>query len=319
MANATQFYRSPLLSQLALRWRNTQMIAEALFPSVTVPKDNFGYLKFDQDVAYRIYDDRMAPNASANQLDTLASQVLTQISDKALKACIDPKESNQNPEIRMQMIKTGMLRDALGLAMENRAATILRTTATYASASYYTTLAGVAQWSDPASDPKSVIMSAKRSLLIPADCKTIFWCGKDVYDGLQLNAKVTAAVQYTNGGAVDTRSILAQYLQVDEIQVGEAFQATQNFGQTLATSRVWGKDAGLLVQNRQAADGLGQLPTFGVIAKGQAAGDGVWRTYTWREPDRGTQEGVTVVKVEGTYDFIVQANTMGYLWKNAVA
>lgn len=318
MANAFQFVRSPLLSQLAMRWRNTQMIYSSIFPAVTVPKDIFGYIKFDQDVAYRVMDDRMAPGGSANQLDMLGTQVFTQITDKALKAYIDPKETQQISDLRVQQIKTSMLREALGLAAESRAAAILRATATY-PAGNFTTLAGVTQWSDPAGDPKNAIMTAKRALLIPSDSEVVFWCGKDVYDGLQLNAKVTAAVQYTGMGAIDTRPILAQYLQVDRIVVGEAFQATNNLGQALTTSRVWGKDAGLAVVNRKAEGGDGMLPTFGVLAQGQASGDGVWRTYVGKNPDRGTQDGVTMVKVEGTYDFIVQAGSLGFVWKNAVA
>jgi hypothetical protein len=210
-----------------------------------------------------------------------------------------------------------MLREALGLAQENRAATILRATATYAAGNS-TTLSGTSQWSDFVnSDPKTVIMAAKRSLLIPSDSRVVMWMGKDVYDVVQNHTKVIASVQYATG-AVDTRDILARYFQVDEIVVGEAFSATNNFGQTLATQRVWGKDAGLVVVNKNAPQGMGQLPTFGIIAASTANG-GLWNAYTGRDPDRGTQEGVTVIKVEGTYDFIVQANTLGYLWKNAVA
>lgn len=317
MANVTQFYRSPLLSNLALRWRNTKMIAERLFPVVKTPKDQFGYLKFDQDVAYRVQDDRMAPFASANQLDVLATQVFTQITDKALKAYVDPKEVSQFGDINAQGLKTSILRDALGLAEESRAATILRATATYAGGNS-TTLAGVAQWSDfTNSDPKTVIMAAKRGMLIPADARVIMWMGKDVYDVIQNHTKVIASVQYAQG-SVDTRDILARYLQVDEIVVGEAFQATNNFGQALTTSRLWGKDAGLVVVNPNAPTGMGQLPTFGIIAASTEKG-GLWNTYTWREGDRGTGEGITGVKVEGTYDFIVQANALGYLWKSAVA
>jgi hypothetical protein len=317
MANVTQFYRSPLLSNLALRWRNTKMIAERLLPTVKVPKDQFGYLRFDQDVAYRIYDDRMAPFASANQLDMLATQVFTQITDKALKAYIDPKEVQQIDSFSVQAIKTSMLREALGLAQENRAAVLLRNTATYAGGNS-TTLSGTGQWDNAAGDPKNAVLNAKRGLLIPSDCRVVMWMGKAVWDGLQQNAKVITAVQYTNQGAVDTRPMLAQYLQVDEIVVGEAFSATNNMGQTLATQRVWGSDAGLIVVNNNAPTGMGQLPTFGVCAASSANG-GLWNTYVGRDADRGTQEGVTVVKVEGAYDFIVQANTLGFLWKSAVS
>lgn len=317
MANVTQFYRSPLLSNLALRWRNAQMISDQIFPLVKTPKDNFGYLKFDQDVAYRVYDDRMAPFASANQVDVLASQIFTQITDKALKAYVDPKEVQQFGDINAQALKTSVVREALALAQENRAATILRATATY-PAGNFTTLSGTGQWSDPAGDPKNAVLAAKAGLLIPSDTEVVMWMGKQVWDGLQQNAKVIAAVQYTNDGAVDTRPMLARYLQVDRIVIGEAWTATNNFGQTLATSRLWGKDAGLAVVNKNAPQGMGQLPTFGIIAASTANG-GLWNAYTGRDPDRGTQEGVTLIKVEGTYDFIVQASSLGFLWKNAVA
>lgn len=318
MANATQFYQSPLLSNLAQRWRNTKMIAGDLFPTVPVPKDTFQYLKFDQDIAFRIQDDRMAPYASANQIDLKATKVTATVTDKALKAYIDQKEKSQVPELQLQQLKTSMVMESLLLAKESRAATTLRATATYASSSYYTTLSGTGQWSNASSDPKNAVLTVRDSLLIPSDAELVMWMGRDVYTGLQQNPKVLAAVQYTNAGAVDTRSILAQYLQVDRIVVGEAFQATNNMGQTLATSRVWGKDAGLLVVNKNAPSGIGQLPTFGITATSTQNG-GLWRTYLARDPERGTAEGVDIVKVEGTYDLIVQANTLGYLWKNAVA
>lgn len=316
MANVTQFYRSPLLSSLALRWRNTKMIATDLMPLVKTPKDLFGYLVFNQDPAYRIYDDRMAPFASANQLDMLATQVFTQITDKALKAYIDPKEVGQDSDIPVEYIKTSMLREALALAAENRLATILRNTATYPGANS-TTLSGTGQWDNASSNPKTAVLAAKRGLLIPSDAEVVMWMGKAVWDGLQQNAAVIASVQYSQG-SVDTRDIIARYLQVDRVVVGEAFSATNNFGQTLATQRVWGSDAGLLVVNRNAPQGLGQLPTFGITAQSTASG-ALWNVYTGRDPDRGTREGVTVVKCEGTYDFIVQAPSLGFLWKNAVS
>lgn len=317
MANATQFYRSPLLTNLAQRYRNTKMIASELFPIVPVPKDNFGYLQFDQDIAFRVQDDRMAPGASANQLDIKATQVFTQITDKALKAYIDQKEKKQNPELQIQMLKTVALKDSLLLAQENRAATLLRATTTYPSGNS-TTLSGTAQWDNAAGDPKSLVLAARDSLLIPSDAELVMWMGKQVYTQLQQNAKVILTVQNALG-SVDTRDILARYLQVDRILVGEAFSTTNNLGQTLATQRVWGKDAGLLVVNKNAPAGIGQLPTFGIWACSTEGGKDIWRTYLGRDPDRGTAEGVDIVKVEGTYDLIVQASSLGYLWKAAVS
>jgi hypothetical protein len=316
MANITQFYRSPLLSNLALRWRNAGFIADRLFPTVQVPKDQFGYLRFDQDVAFRVYDDRMAPFASANQVDILATQVFTQITDKALKAYVDPKEEAQMGDIAAQALKTNVLMEAMGLAKENRAATILRATTSYAAGNS-TTLSGTGQWSDPASNPKNAVLTAKRGLLIPSDSRVrhVDGQGRLRRPAAQRRRHRRRAVQPGLGRHPRHPGALPPGRR-DRRRRG--VERHQQLRSDARDGRLWGKDAGLLVVNNGAPQGMGQLPTFGVIAASTAAG-GLWNVYTGRDPDRGTREGVTVVKTEGTYDFIVQANTLGFLWKNAVA
>jgi hypothetical protein len=313
MANAFQWYQPPVLNQLGIRYQNQAFIAPSLFPVVTVPKDVFRYISFDQDIAYRIYDDRMAPRASANEIDIKGVLVPATITDKALKVGIDPKELGQNPDLQLKALKTTLLKDALMQAQENRAATILRSTATYPGGNS-TTLSGTGQWSNASSDPKAAILAAKDAMLVPGNT---LWMGETVYTALQQNPKVIASIQYSNGGSVDTRDILARYLQVDRIVVGKAFYSTNNMGQTLATARIWGNDAGLIYVNPDAPSGLMQLPTFGAWAVSTEGGKKIWRTYEMLDPSAGTGDGMTWIKVEGTYDLIVQASQLGYLWKAA--
>jgi hypothetical protein len=316
MSSAIQWYQPAVLNELAMRWSNEEFIADRIFPMVPVPQKKFRYLLVDNDITYRIQDDTMAPYASANEIDIKGSLVDGVITDKALKTPIDEDETEQNPGLAIEAMKTNSLMDSMALARENRAATILRATGTYPGANS-TTLTGTSKWSDPASDPKAAILAVKDSLLKPNGAKAVLWMGETVYTALQLHPKVAAAIQYTNSGSVDTRPILAQYLQVDEIVVGKALYATNKYGQALATARIWGTDAGLVYVNPRAPQGLMREPTFGAFAVLRRSGNRMFQIFRSLDATRGTGQGLTWLKSEGTYDLLIQANQLGYLWKTA--
>lgn len=312
-ASAFQWFQPQVVNQLAQRWTNREgFIADSLFPKVPVPQDKFKYLLVDPDVAYRLYDDSMAPHASANEIDIKGTLTDGVITDKALKVPTDEKETDQNPGLALVQLKVSTVQDSLALGQENRAANILRATATY-PAGNSTTLTGTAKWSDPASDPKAAILAAMDAMLIPGN---VLWMGQAVYTALQQHPKLIQAVG-TTGGAVDPRESMARYFQVDKIVVGKAFYSTNKLGQALVTARLWGTDAGLVYTNPRAPTGLMQVPTFGAWAVSTKGGASIWRTYNWIDNTRGTGQGLLWTKIEGTYDLLVQASQLGYLWKTA--
>lgn len=309
----SSLYQSQLLSGLAQRFTNKTYIADSVLTPVTVPNINFQYHTWDDGIVYREQNTNYGPDGSFNSIDMKATKNSANVVDHALSAWVDERELNQAPEMAVKAVKTRMLINALQLKKERVIAGQLFSSSVMTNG---TTLSGTDQWSHEDSDPKAKILTVQATAKVRFNTLVL---GKQVWDKLQLHPLINEAVKYTQG-AVDTRQVIAAYLQIDKVLVGEALYDTAAEGQTQSLGLVWGKHALLCYVAPGPSSPLMDEVSVGYNAQWGGGGNGGIRVFTPpANPARGTGAGAQMVKVEMSYKPIITSVACGYLFTNAVA
>ncbi len=317
MIDINQTYERPLLSKLALKYENRDFIGSQIFPWVRVPKDRVSYAKFDRAVTFKRPNTVYGPRSKANELELKVTKQTHDLKSRGLGAWIDEDERTLAGDIgNARALKTQALKNGLMLDLEVEIATAMTTAGSYA-ASNKTTLVGTAQWSDPASKPKSDVLTAHSAMVKKGNTMIV---GQQVHNALLTNAEIKDAVKYTQG-AVDVSNVLARYFNVERYFVGEAFQDTAADGQAESLGYIWGKFAwiGYINYKLESAMDLISKPSFGYLPISAERGD-LWKAYSVPpDPRVGSGEGMEYVKVDGKYEPLYCAYDLGYLISEAVA
>lgn len=313
------FTVNPLLTSVALTYRNPKLIADSVLPRITVESPVFAYTQYTKEDAFTVPNTLVGRKGDVNEIDWTATQSTSQVEDHGLEEPIPNRDiaiararnaTNIDPEQRA----TELLSDLIALDREVRVAALVTATASYASGNF-ATLSGTGQWSDYTnSDPITAVLSALDGMLVRPNIGVI---GRAVYTKLRMHPKVVAAVFAQGGnaavGGVASLQAIADLLEMDTLYIGEGWVNTAKKGQTASLSRVWGKDAAFLYQNPLAASTEQSTITFGYTAEwgNRVAG-------SFEDNDIGLRGGVRVRVGESVKELVV-ANDVGYLFKAAVA
>lgn len=304
------FIINPVLSAVALGYTNSAFIADQVLPRVPVSKPQFLYLKYGVGDGFTIPNTMVGRTSRPNLVEYSVQQVAGSVQDHALDIPVPQADieaaagTPYDPKARA----TQLVADLVALDREKRVATAVFNAANYGAANK-ATLAGVAQWSDPTSDPLRAIMLARDTMIMRPTTLVI---GQDVATQLQLNPNVVSAVLRNPGTkGVAPLDAIANMLGLDRIVVGMGWSNTAKPGQTPTIARLWGKFAALLALSPLANNEFGT--TFGYTAQwgSRIAGEIV-------EPDMGMRGGVKV-RVGESVGEIITAPDLGYLWSAAVA
>jgi len=292
----TPFVVNPVLTAVALTYRNAKLIADDVLPRVPVESPVFAYTKYTTADAFTVPNTLVGRKGDVNEIDWSATQSTASVEDHGLEDPIPNRDiltaraagaTNVDPERR----STELLTDLIALDREVRVAALLTATANYAAGNS-TTLSSTGQWSDYTnSDPITAILTAMDGMLVRPNIGVI---GRAVYTKLRMHPKVVAAAFAQGGNA-------------------EGWVNTAKKGQTATLARVWGKDAAFLYQNPLTQSADNSQVTFGFTAEwgGRVAG-------SFEDNDIGLRGGVRVRVGESLKELVV-ANDVGYLFKAAVA
>ena len=152
-----------ILNELAIQFPNSGFVAEQVCPIVNVGEENESgnYYEFDKANLNSNIEDIRAMGARANSPEPWTQTIRSYFAkEHALELPIDRREFKQykNREMDLGKSVTEFLLSLQLTNFEKRVATLLTTTANYASSSYYSTLSGTSQWSDFVnSDPEAAI------------------------------------------------------------------------------------------------------------------------------------------------------------------
>jgi len=286
-----------LMTDFAISYRNLEFIGDALFPTVPVEKESnkFAILDPKKD-QQRVYDTLREVRTEARLVEWANATATYTCKEYSAKAGVDWRErDNADNPFDPDRAATQAALDAILIDRENRIATAATTAASF-SATHKTTLAGANQWSDPTSNPRGDVDSAKDAVRKDVGkIINIAVMSFAVFTKVSLVTKVLDAIKYTQLG-VATVDLISRYLGVEQIRIGMAVKNTANLGQAAVMADIWGKFAVLAYV--EATAGLWGM-TFG---KTFQKGSFEVRTYTdlakktdFFEPDAMWDENLVAV------------------------
>jgi hypothetical protein len=309
MANAP-FPIQPTLTAIAVRYRNSRLIADGVMPRVPVGTQEFKYLRHTMAEGFTIPDTRVGRRSRPNEVEFTAVELPAACQDYGLDDVIPQRDINNAPENYDPVARAVEgLTDLLLLDREKRVADIVFDLNTY-PATQRQTLSGTSQWSDYTnSTPLVNITTALDAMVMRANIMVI---GRQAWTRLSMHPQIVKAVMgYANDAGIVTREQVAALFELEEVLVGEGWLNTARKGQTANMQRVWGKHCALLHRDSQAGPQMrttfGFTGQFGGRVSGQMA-----------EPHAGILGG-TRVRVGESVAEVVSANDLGYFFQNAVA
>lgn len=249
----------PVLSNIALGYKNGKFIGERVAPRVPVTLRGGQILQFGKEAFMQYRGLRRAPGADRARVslgylgapfalvqDAIEAKVPVEHQQEAANA-VGVDLGARGVNLVMQIVKLALEVEIKGVA----------TNAASFNNSHKATLAGTDKWSDYAnSDPGAQMDDYKEAIRQSiGDEPNLLTLGAQVYKVLKRHPKVLEKFKYTSSDSI-TPQHLADYFDVSEIQVGKAVTADD----AGTMSDVWGNVA-LLSYSPESPAGM-EEPSF---------------------------------------------------------
>ena len=311
MPDISMVHVDQALTQVSIAYRNAQLVADQIFPTVPVTKQSNKYFLYSKD-NFRVFDDARRPGARANEIDwTLSTDTYFAEGHALAQALPDELRANADQAIDVDVDTTETLTDLLYLQREVAVAA-KATDSTVVTQS--TTLSGTNQWSDYTnSDPIKAIEDQKPTIQkqigqVPNSMLVSY----PVFLALRSHPKVLDRFKYTQVAVLQAEHLRAVF-NVDNFFIGAAVKNTAKEGAADSLDYVWGKNALLFFKppspgRRVVSLGYEFTWLFGANTSG-------FLVKRYRDESRTSD----IVEVQRYYDAKVVAPSAAYLWLSAVA
>jgi hypothetical protein len=169
MANAP-FPIQPALTAVAIRYGNSNYIADAVAPRVPVGTQEFKWLKHTLADGFTVPDTRVGRKSQPNEVEFTATEETSSTLDYGLDDPIPQADINNAPVNYDPLARaTEGVMDLIMLDREKRVADVIFAAGTYGSANKVT-LSGTSQWSDySVSNPLLAIMNGRAAMVMPGN------------------------------------------------------------------------------------------------------------------------------------------------------
>lgn len=298
----------PVLTNIALGYKQANFIAEKIFPQVFADKEGLRVPVFGKG-SFVEYQTERAVGAASNVI-TLDSPSFMPVvlEEHDLAAGVDYREQAESMYDERAKA-TRRVVNGVQLRQEIETAALLQNKSAYQSG-FSRDLAATQKWSDKNSDPLADIETARET--VRAGCgvrPSVLVVGASVLSALKRHEKLIGALGANERKSLLTVEQLKNLLELDDIIVGEAVSTP---AANKATQDIWGKFASLIVRPNVASGGNDEgEPSFG---------------YTFRRRGMPVVDRFEAVggKVEyARYTDIRKAAVVGgacgFLFENAVA
>ena len=251
----------PVLTQLAVGYRQANFIGEQVMPVVFVDKEGVRVPVFGK-AAFVEYQTERAPHAASNVMTLDSATMLPVVLEEHdLAAGVDYRENNESM-FDEKAKATRRVTTGIELRQELDIARLLQNKTTYQTG-LTTDLSSGKQWSAADSDPLTDIVNAKEK--VRAECgqkPNIMVMGASVMNVLKRHPALVAML----GGGNNLKMLSIEHLkaifEVDDIITGETVAAPD--GKKLVD--VWGKFTSLIVRPKAVESGNDEgVPSFGYI------------------------------------------------------
>lgn len=252
----------PILSTHARGYRNSEFIAEVLFPRVTIPNRSMRVIKFGKE-AFRKLNTRRAPGANKLRVQYgYASDAISLVQD-ALEGLVPIEhqdEASSVPGIDLGAGAINMVLDVIDLGHEYEAAQLARGAANY-GVNNKLTLVGGDRWAFDTSDPVADIDAGKEAVRsrIGRYPNTLV-LGASAFNALKRHPKIKEQFKYTSAQSI-TAEMLAAFFEVKKVVVGKAVWLPEAAADDEVALDVWGDDA-VLAYVPETGNNF-QVPSYG--------------------------------------------------------
>ena len=210
----------PVLTSIARGYSNAALIATKLFPIVEVDKEGGKIPQFTKE-AFKIYNTERAIRAKSNRINpedkTSIDYALT---EHDLEYPMDYREIEEDI-LNLRMHASVVVTDGIALRLEKIAADLAQDDTNYPVGNKIT-LAGASQFSDPTSNPFTIIDTAKDAVRAKiAKRPNVAILGASTYKTLKNHPLILDRIKVTQHAIVNPE-LLRQLLDLDELYIGDA-------------------------------------------------------------------------------------------------
>jgi hypothetical protein len=231
-----------LLTNLSVRFFNSDFIGEMIAPPVQVSKESDLYAVYNErdNLAFpsNVVGARGSVPEIGQSVDLTANYrcVFHGFKELVTPRSIANADSPLDPLLDAQML----VMEGNAWNREKESATFFTTSGNYASANVTAVSAGEEWNSVGGGNPVKQIQDARKSIFRTRGATRIIGATSiDVFTVLSRHAHIRDLFKYTKEGFA-TRQQLAGYFGLDDLFVSEAWEDTANKGQTASYSRIWG-------------------------------------------------------------------------------
>lgn len=294
-----QLHVNQLLSNVSVKYSNSEYIWDKVFPAVPVMKDTDLYRVYDRN--FRVPETKRAPKGVAREFGFEVSTSSYALEQHALKDYVGEDEKDNYDQGSLEVDTTENLTDAIYRRIELSVATLFTTT----SWSLNVSLAATAAWTanTTVSDPVPIVDTATSTVIANSGKTTNFMIlPRDGFIAAKNHVSILDRVKYTS--AEVSQAMLAGLFSVSELHVPTAVQDTAAEGVASSISAMWGDIA--FLGWKPGSPGL-KTPSCGYTFLKSAP-----RVRSWFDDERNA----TAIEVEIKFQPKVVASLTGYLIKD---
>ncbi len=311
MPDISMVHADQALTEVSIAYRNSQYVADQIFPRIPVTKQSNKYFIYSKD-SFRAVDDARRPGARANEIDwTLSTDTYFCEGHALAQAIPDELRANADQAIDVDGDTTETLTDLLYLQREIAVASKATDSSVITQS---TTLSGNGQWSDYTnSDPLQAVEDQKTTIQKQiGQLPNSLLVSYPVFKALRNHPKIVDRFKYAQVGIVQPDHLKSAF-NVDNFFVASAVKNTAKEGSADNLDYVWGKNAILFFAppapgRRTVSLGYSFTWLFG-------ANTGGFLVKRYRDESRTAD----IVEVQLYYDGKIVAANAAYLWLAAVA
>jgi len=237
-ATSRDIYIDKMLSEMAIGYRPTGMIADLIMPVVRVGQQSGIYTVFDRGDRLRQRTTARAPGMEANVIEQEVGSATYYCNNYALKAPVTIEDrANADPIFTNGIIegRTQLVLDSLMLDKEIRVANLVTSGSNVGSSSSVSSAWNGA--GDPLGDINTALDNVHDSNGVKCN-KIVF--GLSAWRSFRRDSTVRNLIFGTNnGGGYPTTSQVAGLLDVEQVMVGGSFQNTGDKGLTETLAKIW--------------------------------------------------------------------------------
>lgn len=230
----------PVLSNFARGYTNASMVADSLFPHVTIGPRGAKVLRFGKD-CWRLMNASRAPGAQKKRVQYGFDAGSVSLVQEALEGLVPVEmmeEAARVPGVDLGMGAAQMVMDILLLNKEVESARLATDPKNYASGNTVA-LGGTDQWSSGNSHPEQDVLEWKETIRrqIGRYPNTML-LSPDVFGALKIHPLIKQQFIHTSAQSVTT-DMLAALFDMEKVVVGKAVYLPEQAGDTDLASDVW--------------------------------------------------------------------------------